>query len=319
MDARGGGRVPREHRLSARALDLDLVQVLDGLGHGVVVLDPECRIGYWNRWMERASGLTATEAAGKSLPELYPGLDTAAFRRNLKSVLAFGIVAYFSQRVHGQLFPFPPAPGSPEGFELMQQHCVMGPLREGGEIVAVYLTVEDVTEAVSYQRRLAELAMRDVLTSAFNRRFFDRRFGEELQRARRYRHSLGLVMIDIDHFKAVNDGFGHQFGDEALKSVAAVCGASVRASDILARYGGEEFCLLLPETGIEEAAALAERVRSAVERSPVRAFGRCADLTISAGVAGSREEDATDDLLRRADEALYAAKNGGRNKVEVSA
>jgi diguanylate cyclase (GGDEF)-like protein len=283
----------------------------------VVVLDPECRIQYWNRWMERSSGRQAVEVSSHPLTELYPGLDTVAFQRNLKSVLSFGIVAYFSQRVHGQLFPFSPAPGSSDGFELMQQHCVMGPLRENGKVSAVYLTVEDVTETVSYQRRLSELAMRDVLTSAFNRRFFDRRFAEELERARRYSRSLGLVMIDIDHFKAVNDGFGHQFGDEALKAVATVCGQSIRASDILARYGGEEFCLLLPETDIDEASALAERVRAAVERSPVRAHGRVADLTISAGVSVSREEDATDDLLRRADEALYEAKNGGRNKVET--
>jgi len=296
----------------------DLVQVLDGLGQGVVVLDPGCRVLYWNRWMERASGRGAAEALGASLLELYPGIDTPAFRRNLKSVLSFGIVAYFSQRIHGQLFPFAPAPGSPEGFELMQQRCAMGPLREEGRVASVYLTVEDVTETVSFQRRLAELALRDVLTSAFNRRFFDRRLGEELERTRRYGHSLGLVMIDIDHFKAVNDGFGHQFGDEALKNLAAVCGQAIRASDVLARYGGEEFCLLLPETDLAETAALAERVRAAVERSPVRAFGRVADLTISAGAAASREGDGPDELLRRADEALYAAKAGGRNRVEAS-
>lgn len=296
----------------------DLVQVLDGLGHGVVVLDEECRVLYWNRWMELVSGRLSGEAVGKSLFSLYPTVDTAAFRRNFKSVLAFGIVAYFSQRVHGQLFPFSPVPGSPEGFDSMQQHCVMGPLREGGKIVAAYLTVEDVTETVSYQRKLSELAMKDVLTSAYNRRFFDRRFAEELERARRYHHSLGLVMIDIDHFKAVNDGFGHQFGDEALKTLTSVCTQAVRATDILARYGGEEFCLLLPETGVEESIALAERIRSAVERNSICAFGRCANVTISAGVAISREEDSPDDLLRRADEALYAAKNGGRNRVEVS-
>ncbi len=295
----------------------DFAQVLDGLGHGVAILDPDCRLAYWNRWMERASGLAPADVLGRPITEVFPGLDTAAFRRNMRSVLSFGIVAYFSQRVHGQLFPFPPAPGSPEGFDLMQQHCVMGPLREDGKVVAVYLTVEDVTETVSYQRRLAELAMRDVLTSAYNRRFFDRRFVEELDRARRYGHSLGLVILDLDHFKAVNDGFGHQFGDEALKSVASVCGKIVRTTDILARYGGEEFCLLLPETSLPDSTALAERIRSAVERSPVKAFGRCADLTISAGVAASRQGEGPDDLLRRADSALYAAKNGGRNRVET--
>jgi len=297
--------------------DIHVEQLLDGLPLGLVVLDPGCRILRWNRWMERASALAADQALGRTIFELYPSLDSAAFQRNMKSVFAFGIVVYFSARIHGQLFPFPPAPGSPEGFDAMQQRCVMGPLREGGEVVAAYLSVEDVTETVSCQRRLAEATARDALTGVYNRRFFDPRVAEELERAKRYGRELALLMLDLDRLDAVNEGFGRQFGDEAVKQVAATCRAAMRSSDILARYGGEEFCALLPETGRAEAEALAERVRASVERSPVRAFGRCADLTVSLGVAVSRPEDGVDDLFGRADGALFAAKAGGRNRVEV--
>jgi diguanylate cyclase (GGDEF)-like protein len=298
--------------------DLNMGQIIDGLGQGVLVMDRDCVVEYWNRWMERASGLGSESVRGRSLLELYPRLDTPGFKRNLRSVLSFGIVAYFSQRVHGQLFPFPPSPGSPEGFEHMQQHCVMGPIRDDdGRVSSVYLVVDDVTETVSYQRRLAELALKDVLTSVYNRRFFDKKLAEELERARRYGHDLGLVMIDIDNFKVLNDSFGHQFGDEALKLLASVCSAAVRGSDIFARYGGEEFCIILPATSLEASRALAERLRVDVSSMRVEAYGHASGLTISAGVTGGKPGDGPEHVLRRADKALYAAKAGGRDRVEV--
>jgi diguanylate cyclase (GGDEF)-like protein len=297
--------------------DPDYAQIIEGLGQGVAVLDAECRILSWNRWMERASGLSSAEVLGKTLTGLYPDLDQPAFRRNFRSVLSFGIVACFSQLLHGGLFPWKPSPGSPEGFGEMQQRCVMGPLRVEGRLSQAYLLVEDVTETVSYQRRLAELALRDGLTQAWNRRYFDRRLAEELERERRYGRGLSLAMLDIDHFKAVNDSFGHQFGDEALKTVAATCAAAIRATDVLARYGGEEFCVLLPETGAEGARGVAERAREAVQARDVEALGRRTRLTVSVGLSAASAGDSPDSVLRRADAALYRAKESGRNRVEV--
>jgi len=298
--------------------EIELSQILETLSLGVFVLDPEGRIAYWNRWLEGASELPRAEVLGKSAFELFPELGTPVFRRNLKSVLAFGNFAYFSQKVHGRLLRLGPLPGSPAGFELMEQNCAMGPIREDGKVAYAYVTVQDVSELVSHERILAELATKDVLTSAYNRRFFDRRLAEELDRCKRYGRSLGLVMLDIDFFKAVNDRYGHQFGDQALRTAVDQWKKALRISDFIARYGGEEFCILLPEAGLEESLALAERLRESVAATDVRCHEHTARITASAGVAVSRESDGPDEIMRRVDEALYRAKAGGRNRVEAS-
>ncbi len=299
---------------------IDLSQIVETLSLGVLVLDPEARIVYWNRWLENASGHSFPEVRGRSIFELYPELENPAFMRNFRSVLSFGNYAYFSQRVHDHLLPLRPAPGATaSGAEFMSQHCVMGPIREGPRVAYAYLTIEDVSETVIREKLLSELAMHDVLTSAYNRRYFDRRLAEELERSRRYGHSLSLVMLDLDHFKEVNDRYGHLFGDEALKHAARVWVKAVRVSDVVARYGGEEFCIIFPETGIDEACLLAERARAAIAAAPVEFGGLSARITASAGVAVSRPDDGSDDILHRADEALYRAKAAGRNRTECSA
>jgi diguanylate cyclase (GGDEF)-like protein len=299
-------------------MSLDLSDMVETLGQGVFALDAEGSIAYWNRWLVFASGIEAEVALGASAFELFPELDRAFFRRDLKSVLSFGNFAYFSQKIHGRLINLPLAPGSPPGFKYMEQNCVMGPLREGGKISYAYILVEDVTEAVNRERLLAELAMKDVLTSAFNRRFFDHRLAEEIARSKRYGRELGLIMLDIDHFKQVNDKYGHQFGDKTLCLAVEALTTAVRVSDIVARYGGEEFCVLLPEASREECLALAERLRSEVAAVEISYGENSARITVSAGVAFSRPEDGPDELLRRADEALYRAKAAGRDRVESS-
>lgn len=296
----------------------DLSQILETLNLGVFALDAEGRIVYWNRWIENASGLPPAETLGKSAFELFPELDTPVFRRDLKSVLSFGNFAYFSQKVHGRLINLSAPEGSPAGFERMEQSCVMGPIREGGKVAYAYVVVEDVSEVVARERRLSELAMKDVLTSAYNRRYFDRRLAEELERCRRYGRALGLVMLDIDFFKNVNDRYGHQFGDAALCAAVSRWTKSLRASDLVARYGGEEFCVLLPEANREESLALAERLRASIACADVSYRELCARITVSAGVAFFREGDSPDDILRRSDEALYRAKAAGRDRVEAS-
>lgn len=313
MAQAGGGRVAREpvviHSL--------LPQVLELVGHGVIVVDAEGRVDYWNRWMAEATGIERDAADGRTVYELFPGMREKAFRRNLKSVIAFGNLAFFSQKVHGAVFPMRCAPGSPEGFDSMQQSCRMGPLRHEGVISRAFVLIEDVTEAVSNERRLADAAVRDGLTGTFNRRWFDRCMEEELERARRYGRGPGLVILDIDHFKVVNDEEGHQFGDEALKSVSARCRDALRSTDALYRYGGEEFCAVLPETTLGPSVSLAERLRASCAADPVHYRGAARSLTVSLGVAAWRDGDDADALIGRADAALYKAKRAGRNRVEV--
>ncbi|MCE9581413.1 MAG: diguanylate cyclase [Planctomycetes bacterium] len=159
----------------------------------------------------------------------------------------------------------------------------------------------------------------DQLTGVYNRRMFDRRLAEEVKRARRYGRDLALLMIDLDHFKDVNDSFGHQMGDETLKQVAQFLRIQSRNVDILSRYGGDEFCLLLPECNLENALQKAEILRKRfVTRkfSTVARGSKSVRLTLSIGVGGLGEEMTTEyELVKVADSALYRAKGLGRNRV----
>ncbi|MCE7031572.1 GGDEF domain-containing protein [Lysobacter sp. GX 14042] len=158
---------------------------------------------------------------------------------------------------------------------------------------------------------LEVLAERDPLTGVYNRRRLFERLEEEVERSRRGHSPLSVCMLDVDHFKEVNDRHGHQAGDQVLRQVATTIAASLRSIDSLGRYGGEEFVLVLPQTPRDGARKKAERVRGAIDLSC--ACGRA--LTVSIGVAGYRPGDSVDTLLARADAALYRAKAKGRNRV----
>lgn len=142
----------------------------------------------------------------------------------------------------------------------------------------------------------------------------------ELDRAQRYGSMVGLLMVDLDHFKEVNDTYGHLFGDEVLRTVARVLAAEARSSDVAARYGGEEFVIVLPETGLQGSQILAERVREEIARLRFQApDGTTFSMTASIGLAcyPAQGINDVDSLLARADEALYRAKAAGRNRVVV--
>jgi two-component system cell cycle response regulator len=162
------------------------------------------------------------------------------------------------------------------------------------------------------------LAQTDGLTELNNYRFFQQRLGIELNRAQRFNRPLSLIMLDLDDFKAYNDIYGHQSGDQALRKLAWLLQRSSRSYDLVARYGGDEFVIILPETSKKMAAEVAERIRGAIERAAFECEGPALDghFTASLGVAGF-PEDATEkgDLIRKADLALYRAKICGRNRV----
>lgn len=166
-------------------------------------------------------------------------------------------------------------------------------------------------------QRTQELAIRDGLTGLYNHRYFHELLGVEMTRARRYRRFVALVMLDIDFFKQVNDSYGHPTGDRVLESLAEILSHLARETDHVARYGGEEFAIVLPEASEKEAAALAERIRQAVEDHEFIINSHRIKLTVSLGVASSfaEDEETKDDLIRKADHALYEAKRQGRNRV----
>ncbi|MBL8950020.1 MAG: GGDEF domain-containing protein [Myxococcaceae bacterium] len=168
----------------------------------------------------------------------------------------------------------------------------------------------------AYHDEIYRLTTVDGLTQVFNRRYFEEAVEREISRCHRYSRELTLVMVDIDHFKQINDSYGHLAGDHVLKHVASAIKTRIRREDMLARYGGEEFALLLPEVDLKGGVALAEKIRKLIEKQKFEFDKQEIPVTISAGVAGlATPSYEASDLVRAADTQLYAAKNDGRNRV----
>jgi diguanylate cyclase (GGDEF)-like protein len=168
---------------------------------------------------------------------------------------------------------------------------------------------------------IKNIALYDTLTGLYNRRYFEERLGVETQKSFYSGTPLSLVMVDIDHFKKVNDTFGHTGGDQVLCKTASLLKNSIRKKDMVARYGGEEFMLILPEAGLEESFIIAERIRRLVENTSFEIGQAQVHLTISMGISNfpSHRAKSKEELVRMADQALYDAKRGGRNKVCIFA
>lgn len=174
---------------------------------------------------------------------------------------------------------------------------------------------------VEVNHKLKKLASTDTLTLLFNRRYFDQVLQREVNRCNRYNLPLSLVMLDIDHFKEINDTYGHEAGDNALKKVASIILDSARTSDIVARYGGEEFTVILPQTTPANAVTFAERSRAAIEAETFTVEGKEISLTVSIGIAGVNATSVSvtpKELISIADKALYEAKDNGRNRYVLA-
>lgn len=182
------------------------------------------------------------------------------------------------------------------------------------------LVFNDVTEQRKLMMRLSELASIDELTKLYNRRYFYERCKTEINKAKTYSKSLSLIILDLDHFKKINDSYGHYIGDQILKHISDICRKSLRETDIIARYGGEEFAILLPGLGRMEAVKIAERLRVQIYNNPYEMSGININLTSSFGVCGfsTMSEDELSDVMIKADRALYKAKEDGRNRVAMS-
>lgn len=196
---------------------------------------------------------------------------------------------------------------------------------DAGELVArvkVQLKIKNLQDDLKRSNDLLkELSNTDPLTGLYNRRFLTEVLAREIRRAERTEEPLCLVMLDIDHFKKVNDSFGHQNGDSVLSAIADLVKKGLRGYDVAVRYGGEEFVLLLPNMSWQEGFSVAERIRVSVQDLSFPAPMKNLRLTVSMGVACFSRERFTDmdSLLKEADEALYRAKQNGRNRVETAA
>ena len=192
-----------------------------------------------------------------------------------------------------------------------------GDLVKIGRTIFKYLTSMNIE--AQYHEEIYRLTTTDGLTGVYNKRFFIETLEREMGRCYRYQRPLSLIMIDIDHFKKINDQHGHLAGDTILKQVAVLIAAHVRREDIFARYGGEEFGLILPEVEGDGAMQLAEKLRGLVEAAPLAWDGNAIPVTISLGVSPLPEDNATpEEFIQRADACLYRAKNAGRNQCVLA-
>lgn len=173
---------------------------------------------------------------------------------------------------------------------------------------------KEIAARTKVEEELQQLAITDPLTGLYNRRMFHQLLTSEIERDRRYRSGLGLILCDLDHFKVINDNFGHDVGDKVLQAFATNVRKHLRDSDILARWGGEEFIMLIPQTSLEKTQAIAEKLRAETEKIVLAPVGR---FTSSFGVTVFYGEDTVESFIKRADNALYIAKNNGRNRVET--
>jgi diguanylate cyclase (GGDEF)-like protein/PAS domain S-box-containing protein len=192
---------------------------------------------------------------------------------------------------------------------------------DGDDTPSIVGAAVDVTEEKALRAELETLAATDPLTGIANRRKFMTSLQSELGRSVRYSHPVSLIVLDIDHFKTVNDTYGHDTGDEVIKGVADTIQVGTRKDvDLPARIGGEEFAVLLPETDLDRAFVFAERVRKGIEETMVLHKGNEIGVTVSIGIAGAPfavGRDSPDDLYARADQALYSSKGGGRNRTTI--
>jgi two-component system cell cycle response regulator len=182
-----------------------------------------------------------------------------------------------------------------------------------GDTVFKYLSGSDIE--AQYHAVIGHMAVTDGLTNLANRKHLDTLLAEEVQRAHRHNRELSVLMLDIDHFKTINDAHGHLAGDRVIAGLGHLLRQRLRSDDKLGRYGGEEFCAILPETGLDNATTIAETLRTLVATHPFPVDAKRLTVTVSIGAAALKPQMHSTDLYRAADEMLYRAKNQGRNQV----
>jgi len=305
---------------------------MDCLPMGIMVLDRQLRVCFWNACLESWTGFSRQDILGRDSGELFPQLGRTLVVSRLKDLFDGAPPAVFSYHLHNHLIPA----RLPDGSMRLQHSMAYGLRGPDGDISHVVLSLQDVTEIHSRLRenlrvrkdlerenrlrkkvelKLRELATRDMLTGLINRRSFLGLLGREIRRARRYGHTLCLMALDLDHFKRLNDTWGHLAGDEMLKIFATVCQGALRDVDHIGRLGGEEFGVIMPETTPDGARVVGERFLKAIRNLAVRYDGSVLRMTASIGLACLEPDEELKDFLLRADRAMYQAKLLGRDRL----
>lgn len=302
-----------------------LAAVLDSTSDYVATHDADGQLLYINAAGRRSMGIPLPSSETEWRPDLgwdYSSLPPEMTR--LDTAIAWAHPQWAADKIRNQGLPTAMKHGvwqgesallPPHGEEIPVSQVIIVHRDETGAISQFSTIMHDISEHKRLEIALQQEATTDRLTGLYNRLRFDVALGESLAHQRRYGREASLIMIDLDHFKRVNDNFGHDTGDQVLVELARRLQQACREPDFLARWGGEEFVILMPGTAAADAVEAAERLRHDVAQEPFAGIGT---ITISAGVTGFVAGDNSNTLFKRVDKALYAAKAGGRNRVALS-
>ncbi|MFT7880533.1 MAG: diguanylate cyclase [Sulfurimonas sp.] len=289
-----------------------LMDIANSMNEGVLVLNRNGALSFMNREAECLLGYNFKELSNNP-QNIYINLRVASEEGAEKSMVRRACDN--GGRTHSDNAMLKAKDGHKFPISL-----TLSPLQSEEGNKGTVILFHDISERKKLEKELRKMALHDRLTGLYNRRIFDDKIEDEVKRTERYEKNLSLLMIDIDHFKKINDTYGHQAGDEVLKHLATIIVKSIRNSDYAARYGGDEFTVTLPETTLEQAAVMAERTREAIASTQLTLLSHTdkIHLTVSVGVSTYRENSSVEELINAADTALYKAKKSGRNQVQKS-
>ena len=298
-------------------------QIANQLNTGVLVLNADFNIVIWNRFLQVHTDKVAENTLGQSIFSAFPELPQRWLSRKFSSVLQLNTPSFCSWEQRHHLFELPHTRPITTDSEFMAQNCTFLPIETDCKGKYICILIEDVTDVCHYQTQLqktlaelAKISRIDGLTQIYNRRHWQESLEQEYAKARRHDKKLSLVMLDLDHFKLLNDNYGHQCGDMVLIEVSALISALLRVEDVFGRYGGEEFAIILPETCLSGALGLAQRICNSIAATAFTYKDQAIKVTVSLGVAQlSAEEVNYEELITQSDNALYQAKALGRNQV----
>lgn len=295
--------------------------MLQHLDVGLVVLDADHNICLWNGFMENHSGKKSNDVFGKNVFQLFNEIPEVWLKNTIDSVFTLKSWAFSTWQQRPYLFKFNSYRAITGGSEWMYQNITIIPLTSADGVVRhVCLGIYDVTDSALDEKELERangeleyLSRTDGLTGLFNRRAWQEYLSMEHKRSIRTEKQSVLVMLDIDHFKNINDAFGHQAGDEVIRSISNVITQVKRETDYAGRYGGEEFAVILLSTDNEGAMIFADRLHKAITSVNVIYENHEINYTVSIGLAEASEANDCTEWLSHADQALYKAKESGRN------
>lgn len=303
-----------------------VTQILDTMDSGLVVIDRSFQVCVWNSFMQSYSGVMSQHILGKNLFECFHELPRVWLETKVNTAAELATRSFSSWENRPYLFKFHNFSPVSHGSTYMYQDIVITPLRSlCGQVTHIAIQINDVSEIARNKihlketnQHLSEMSRRDGLTGLYNRAYWEQSMKEEFNRMQFLDTHSSLVIFDIDHFKRVNDTYGHHAGDEVIRKTSNMLKKTARSSDLCGRYGGEEFTVLLPNTSTDQARYFAERLRKRVEQEIVRVEDFVINYTISLGVCEFKPAfSGYVEWLKCADKALYAAKESGRNQTCV--